>query len=62
MAYEICVFNSIHLFSLIGVGFIGSLFIPNSFLSGYADFALVISGLYMLFQIIMLVDVFYLWG
>ncbi|KAM3131050.1 hypothetical protein pb186bvf_016862 [Paramecium bursaria] len=47
---------------LIVAGFIGSLYIKNLFFQNYANFALIISGLYMLFQIIMLIDVFYLWG
>ncbi|CAD8063663.1 unnamed protein product [Paramecium sonneborni] len=49
-------------FLFIALFFFGSLFISNEFFQGYVYFSIVISGLFMVFQIIMLIDVFYLWG
>ena len=37
-------------------------FIPNSFFEGYSDFAKFIGALFLLFQIVMLVDLAYMWG
>lgn len=37
-------------------------FIPNSFFEGYSDFAKFIGALFLIFQIIMLIDLAYMWG
>lgn len=37
-------------------------FVPNSFIEGYSDFAKFIGGLFLLFQIIMIVDLCYMLG
>lgn len=37
-------------------------FIPNSFFEGYSDFSKFIGALFLLFQIIMIVDLAYMWG
>jgi hypothetical protein len=39
-----------------------SFYIPNSFFQIYADFAKIIGIAFIVFQIIMMIDIFYLWG
>lgn len=48
--------------SLVIIVFISFLFVSNSFFDGYADFAKVLSGLYLFYQTIIFIDLFYLWG
>jgi len=37
-------------------------FVPNTFFEGYSDFAKFIGALFLFFQIIMLIDLAYMWG
>lgn len=37
-------------------------FVPNSFFEGYSEFAKFIGGLFLFFQIVMIVDLGYMWG
>lgn len=47
---------------MIGGVFYGSLYIPNEFFEGYVTLCILMSGVYMVFQIVMFVDIFYMWA
>ena len=42
--------------------FYGLLYIPNSFFLSYSNAAKFVSGAFLLFQIIMIIDLCYIWG
>ncbi|KAM3136549.1 hypothetical protein pb186bvf_011352 [Paramecium bursaria] len=46
---------------IIGI-FYTSLYIPNSFFETYVEICIVFSSLYLLFQIVMFIDIFYMWA
>lgn len=47
---------------LVTVVFIGAFFIPNTFFQTYSTIAMVFSIFFLLFQIMMIIDLFYLWN
>ena len=42
--------------------FVSMMYIPNSFFMGYVDFARVVSILFLIFESIVFIDLFYHWG
>lgn len=62
MGFKDIVLYIIYIYRFIIVGFYGSLYIPNSFFEYYVDLSSIISGGYMLFQIIIYIDIFYKWA
>ncbi|CAD8165057.1 unnamed protein product [Paramecium octaurelia] len=46
----------------IAVFFYGTLYMPNRFFEVFVDISIVASGIYQLFQIIIYIDIFYLWA
>lgn len=51
-----------YFFSLIVGIFYTSLYIPNSFFETYVEICIVFSSFYLLFQIVMFIDIFYMWA
>ena len=49
-------------FILIILATIGLLYVDNSFFITYANIAKIVSGFFLMFQIIMIIDLCYLWG
>jgi hypothetical protein len=49
---------------IVGViaGFVALMYVPNSFFEGYVQIARVLSVLFILFETVIFIDLFYLWG
>jgi hypothetical protein len=46
----------------VGIMWLGSFFIPNSFFIVYAQWAIYLAGIYLFVQMVSLIDAFYLWA